>query len=212
MHHVRLVASLAALSIALLATIKLPALNQELTRASETTRAFIVRVLAPARAHEEPIDRVAAARIDEDLDWRIAEGAKTEKGYRQFLAAHQNGAHAQLAQAELDKLSPPPPAPSPPPSSKPAPLPPPSPKPPAVAVFSPVIQVINAPPEAPPDIFAALEHPPAPEAKIIEKTVVKWRTKTQHVRSAHEQRRHYRPRSAPWPFLAWFGPRAPGSH
>jgi hypothetical protein len=72
--------------------------------------------------------------------------------------------------------------------------------------------VINAPPEAPPDIFAALERPPAPETKIIEKTVVKWRAETQHVRVAHEQRRHYRPRPAPWPFMAWFGPRAPGSH
>ena len=204
MHHLRLVASLAVLSIALFATVKLPALDQELRRATETTRAFIVRVLTPARAHDEPIDRAAAAKVDEDLDWRIAEGAKTERGWRQFLAAHPNGAHAPLAQAELDKLAPPPkPAPSPPPSPKPTP--------PAVAVFSPVVQVINAPPEAPPDIFAALERPPAPETKIIETTVVKWRAETQHVRVAHERRAHYRPRPAPWPFMAWFGPRAPGS-
>jgi hypothetical protein len=215
MQYVRLVASLAALCIGLFATVKLPALDQELRRASETTRAFIVRVLTPARAHDEPIDPAAAAKVDEDLDWRIAEGAKTERGYRQFLAAHPNGAHAPLAQAELDKLGPPPqPTPSPLPSSKPAPPPPPSPKPapPAVAVFSPVVQVINAPPEAPPDIFAALERPPAPKTKIIETTVVKWRAETQHVRVAHERRQHYRPRSAPWPFMAWFGPRAPGSH
>ena len=203
MHHVRLVASLAVLSIALFATVKLPALDQELRRATETTRAFIVRVLTPARAHDEPIDRAAAAKVDEDLDWRIAEGAKTERGWRQFLAAHPNGAHAPLAQAELEKLAPPPP-----PSSTQTP---PKPTPPAFAVFSPVVQVINAPPEAPADIFAALERPPAPETKIIETTVVKWRAETQHVRVAHERRAHYRPRPAPWPFMAWFGPRAPGS-
>ena len=200
MHHVRLVASLAVLSIALFATVKLPALDQELRRATETTRSFIVRVLTPPRAHDEPIDRAAAAKVDEDLDWRIAEGAKTERGWRQFLAAHPNGAHAPLAQAELEKLAPPPqPAPPPPPSPKPTP--------PAVAVFSPVVQVINAPPEAPADIFAALERP----TKINETTVVKRRTETQHVRVAHERRAHYRPRPAPWPFIAWFGPRAPGS-
>ena len=209
MHHVRLVASLAVLSIALFATVKLPALDQELRRATETTRAFIVRVLTPARAHDEPIDR-AAAKVDEDLDWRIAEGAKTERGGRQFLAAHPNGAHAPLAQAELEKLAPPPqPAAPPPPSPNQTP---PKPTPPAFAVFSPVVQAISAPPEAPPDIFAALERPPAPETKIIEKTVVKWRAETQHVRVAHERRRHYRPPPAPWPFMAWFGPRAPGSH
>ena len=203
MHHLRLVASLAVLSIALFATVKLPALDQELGRATETTRAFIVRVLTPARTHDEPIDRAAAAKVDEDLDWRIAEGAKTERGWRQFLAAHPNGAHAPLAQAELEKLAPPPP-----PSSTQTP---PKPTPPAFAVFSPVVQVINAPPEAPADIFAALERPPASETKINETTVVKRRTETQHVRVAHERRAHYRPRPAPWPFMAWFGPRAPGS-
>ena len=209
MHHVRLVASLAVLSIALFATVKLPALDQELRRATETTRSFIVRVLTPPRANDEPIDRAAAAKVDEDLDWRIAEGAKTERGGRQFLAAHPNGAHAPLAQAELEKLAPPPqPAPPPPPSPKQTP---PKPTPPAFAVFSPVVQVINAPPEAPPDIFAALERPPAPETKIIETTIVKQRSETQHVRVAHERRAHYRPRPAPWPFMAWFGPRAPGS-
>ena len=200
---VRLVASLAALSIALFATVKLPALDEEVRRATDTTLAFIVRVLTPSRAHDEPIDRAAAAKVDEDLDWRIAEGAKTERGWRQFLAAHPNGAHAPLAQAELEKLAPPPP-----PSSTQTP---PKPTPPAFAVFSPVVQVINAPPEAPPDIFAALERPPAPETKIIETTVVKQRAETQRVRVAHERRAHYRPRPAPWPFIAWFGPRAPGS-
>lgn len=176
-------------------------------RMSDATRAFVVRVLTPAKPHTEPIDVKAAAKLDEDIDFRIASQGKTEKGWRQFLAAHPNGAHAADAQAQLDAIAPAPPKPalSPRPRPKPAP--------PDVAVFSPVVRVINAPPEAPPnDVFAVLERPRTPETRIIETTVVKSRDPP--TRYVHDQRRrHYRPRPrpSPWPFLAWFGPRAPGS-
>lgn len=190
----------------------LPALDHGLRRASETAQAFLFRVLTPTRAPAEPIDRKAAAKLDEDLDWRIAATAKTEKGWRQFLAAHPNGDHAPLAQAELDKIAPQPPQTSQPPKPPPPePAPAPKPAPPAAAMLSPVMQVLNAPEAAERDYFAILGHaPPQPETRI--ETIVRWRdAPTRYVRVARsERRRHYRPRPPPWPFFAWFGPRAPG--
>ena len=61
------------------------------------------------------VDPIAAAKVDEDLDYRIAERTKSTEGWRAFLAAHPDGPHAQSARAELDKLAPPmtPPAPTP---------------------------------------------------------------------------------------------------
>jgi hypothetical protein len=60
------------------------------------------------------VDPIAAAKVDEDLDYRIAERTKSTEGWRAFLAAHPDGPHAQSASAELDKLAPPmtPPAPA----------------------------------------------------------------------------------------------------
>jgi hypothetical protein len=69
---------------------------------------FIIRSLAPAKpeAGGSPIDPVAAANLDEDLDYRIAQRMKSTEGWRAFLAAHPNGPHAQAARAELDQLAP----------------------------------------------------------------------------------------------------------
>lgn len=53
------------------------------------------------------IDPVAAANVDEDLDYRIAERTKSADGWRSFLAAHPHGPHAPSARAEFDKLIPP---------------------------------------------------------------------------------------------------------
>ena len=62
--------------------------------------------LAGAPDAEVPsVDPIAAAKVDEDLDYRIAERTKSMEGWRGFLAAHPNGVHAQSARAELDALS-----------------------------------------------------------------------------------------------------------
>ena len=64
--------------------------------------------LAPAKpeAGVSPVDPIAAANVDEDLDYRIAQRMKSTGGWRSFLAAHPGGPHAQSARAELDKLVP----------------------------------------------------------------------------------------------------------
>src|ERR1700722_4386775 len=62
--------------------------------------------LAPAK-HEvgvSAVDPIAAANVDEDLDYRIAQRTKSTEGWRSFLAAHPDGPHTQSARAELDKL------------------------------------------------------------------------------------------------------------
>ena len=62
---------------------------------------------AKPKADVSPVDPIAAANVDEDLDYRIAERTKSTEGWRAFLAAHPDGPHAQSARAELDKLAPP---------------------------------------------------------------------------------------------------------
>jgi hypothetical protein len=63
--------------------------------------------LTPVKPEAAPIDEAASAKVDEDLDYRIAEQSKSIDGWRAFLTAHPAGAHAPAAQAELDKLQPP---------------------------------------------------------------------------------------------------------
>ena len=67
---------------------------------------IVNRALAPAKpeVRVSPVDPIAAANVDEDLDYRIAQRMKSTEGWRSFLAAHAAGAHAQSARAELDKL------------------------------------------------------------------------------------------------------------
>jgi hypothetical protein len=62
---------------------------------------------AKPQAEVPAVDPIAAAKVDEDLDYRIAERTKSTEGWRAFLAAHPVGPHAQPAHAELDKLAPP---------------------------------------------------------------------------------------------------------
>ena len=50
------------------------------------------------------VDRAAAARVDEDLDYMIARRKGSVEGWRSFLAAHGGGVHAQSAKAEVEKL------------------------------------------------------------------------------------------------------------
>jgi hypothetical protein len=60
---------------------------------------------AKPEAEVPAVDPKVAARVDEDLDYRIAERVKSTEGWRAFLAAHPHGPHTQLARAELDKLA-----------------------------------------------------------------------------------------------------------
>src|SRR3984957_12395850 len=62
---------------------------------------------AKPKAEVSLVDPIAAAKVEEDLDYRIAERTKSTEGWRAFLAAHPVGPHAQSAHAELDKLAPP---------------------------------------------------------------------------------------------------------
>jgi hypothetical protein len=50
------------------------------------------------------VDPAAAARVDEDLDYKIAQRKGSVEGWRSFLAAHGSGVHAQSAKAEVEKL------------------------------------------------------------------------------------------------------------
>jgi hypothetical protein len=69
--------------------------------------AISTSLAAKPQAEVPAVDPIAAAKVDEDLDYRIAERTKSTEGWRAFLAAHPDGAHAQSARAELDKLAPP---------------------------------------------------------------------------------------------------------
>jgi hypothetical protein len=69
--------------------------------------AISTSLAAKPQAEVPAVDPIAAAKVDEDLDYRIAERTKSTEGWRAFLAAHPGGAHAQSARAELDKLAPP---------------------------------------------------------------------------------------------------------
>ena len=57
-----------------------------------------------SRKRALPQSTIAAANVDEDLDYRIAQRTKSTEGWRSFLAAHPAGLHAQSARSELDKL------------------------------------------------------------------------------------------------------------
>ena len=50
------------------------------------------------------VDPIAAANVDEDLDYRIAQRVKSIEGWRLFLAAHPDGPRTQSARGEIDKL------------------------------------------------------------------------------------------------------------
>jgi hypothetical protein len=69
---------------------------------------IVNKSLTPAKREVgvSPVDPIAAANVDEDLDYRIAQRMKSTEGWRSFLAAHPDGPHAQSARAELEKLVP----------------------------------------------------------------------------------------------------------
>jgi hypothetical protein len=65
----------------------------------------VTTALAPARV-KPTVDAVAAADVAEDLDYRIAQHAKSLAGWHAFLEAHRDGPHAQAAHAEIERLLP----------------------------------------------------------------------------------------------------------
>ena len=65
-------------------------------------RAF---VSAKQAADVVPIDPAAAALIDEELDYRIAQRIGSLEGWRSFLAAHGSSAHAQSAREATQVLA-----------------------------------------------------------------------------------------------------------
>ena len=73
----------------------------------EEINAILNQALVSAKpaADVVPIDPAAAARIDEDVDYRIAQRIGSLEGWRSFLAAHGNSAHAQFARAEAQVLA-----------------------------------------------------------------------------------------------------------
>lgn len=74
---------------------------------ADISAAISTSLAAKPQAEVPAVDAIAAAKVDEDLDYRIAERTKSTEGWRAFLAAHPDGPHAQSARAELDKLAPP---------------------------------------------------------------------------------------------------------
>jgi hypothetical protein len=50
------------------------------------------------------VDPAAAARVTEDLDYRIAERIGSVEGWRSFLAVHGSGVHSQTAAGEVERL------------------------------------------------------------------------------------------------------------
>jgi hypothetical protein len=177
-------------------TIDLAKLNAELAKFSERSVAFINKTLTPVRPEAAPIDASASAKVDEDLDYRIAGQTKSIDGWRAFLAAHPEGVHAPAAQAELDKLHPPP--------------------------APPVAEVVLNTPGQQLEFFRLMERlsADAPEASpattIVElpetKTIVKWRERRTrwivHWRVARPSHRFQSP-SLPPLFMALFGERQP---
>ena len=89
-----------------LAPLKVETLNKP--RWLDSVGVFITRSLASVKPEpiEPPVDPIAAANVDEDLDYRIAQRKRSSEGWRAFLTAHPDGPHAQSARAELDTLAP----------------------------------------------------------------------------------------------------------
>jgi hypothetical protein len=171
-------------------------LNTGLAKFSKTSVAFINTALTPVTPEAAPIDASASAKIDEDLDYRIAEQRKSADAWRAFLTAHPTGAHAPAAQAALDKLEPPP----------------------APPVSEVALNTLNTPSQQL-EFFRLMERSSAdapetaPTTSIVEvpvpetKTIVKWREYRTVIYRRAARHRYYRsePPSMSSFLLALFG-------
>jgi hypothetical protein len=171
-------------------------LNTDLAKLSGASAAFINTALTPVTPEAAPIDAAASSRVDEDLDYRIAEQRKSVDGWRAFLAVHPQGPHAPAAQEALDKLQP-----RPRPPVQEAALNTPSQQ---VEFFRLMERLSADAPEAAPT--TTIVEVPVPETK----TIVKWRERRTVVyRRAARLRYRPEPSGLP-PFLsALFGDQRP---
>jgi hypothetical protein len=114
----------------------------------------ITTALAPVR--EKPtVDAVAAANVQEDLDYRIAQHAKSFAAWQAFLEAHPDGPHAHAAPTEIEPLLPTPPpqpvevaqqsTPSPAPPTPPSAMVEKEPAPPPITASAPAAVTASAP-------------------------------------------------------------------
>ena len=73
----------------------------------EQINVIINKVFVAAKSEQGavPIDRAAAALVDEELDYRIAQRIGSLDGWRSFLSAHGSGVHAQSAREEAQLLA-----------------------------------------------------------------------------------------------------------
>lgn len=71
-----------------------------------TLTSIVQKAVSPVRseAADARVNSAGAALVDEELDYRIAQRVASLDGWRTFLAAHGNGAYAQSARAEVEKL------------------------------------------------------------------------------------------------------------
>ena len=117
----------------------------------------VTTALTPAQ--EKPtVDAIAAANVAEDIDYRLAQHAKSSAGWNAFLQAHPDGPHAEAAQAEIERLLPAPPA-------QPVEVGEQFPPPPATTTLVKVEPQSLAPPAPPP---AMVEKEPARPVQIVE--------------------------------------------
>jgi hypothetical protein len=136
-------------------------------------------------SREKPtVDAIAAANVEEDLDYRIAQHAKSLAGWRAFLEAHPDGPHAQAAQTEIDRLLPavppqpvevaeqsaPSSAPTTPVKSEPQPPAPLAPQPAMVEKepAPPPVQIVESPPAPAPQPAMVMREPAPPPVQIVE--------------------------------------------
>ena len=67
-----------------------------------------ISAVVVARSRKRPLleaaDPVGAARVTEDLDYRIAQRSGSVDGWRSFLSVHGGGVHAQTATGEVERL------------------------------------------------------------------------------------------------------------
>ena len=118
----------------------------------------VTTALTPAQ--EKPtVDAIAAANVAEDIDYRLAQHAKSSAGWHAFLQAHPDGPHAQAAQAEIERLLPAPPA-------QPVEVGEQFPPPPATTTLVKV-EPQSPPPPAPPPAMVEKEPAPLP-VQIVE--------------------------------------------
>jgi hypothetical protein len=63
-------------------------------------------LLAPVKSNPgvSPVDPIAAANVEEDMDYRIAQRLNSSEAWSSFLATHPAGTHAAAARAEIDKV------------------------------------------------------------------------------------------------------------